>query len=351
MTNPIQIGLVGGGMIAQAHMRNFAGDPRTAVRWLAEPNEAARTKSVETFKIPRATADYREMLKDPALDAVVVCTPPSSHVEIGVAVLRAGKHLLMEKPLSLDAARARVLLEEAERHPHLKVSGCSARHARLNPKFAVVRRMIAEGRLGRVYHVHHRALSRQGRGGVEYNPNAKWFLDRKIAGGGPLFDWGVYDLSFHLGVLGEPALIQADGFCINGLDRVAHGAPAFTVEEHGGALMTFAGGIKYYWERANNSHVEVPNQTTILGTAGGLRFGYCTWDGPQIEFFDVADEGTGKARKTVIDVDMSGHVDDMNALGKAFIAFLAGEGPAPMPLATEVTNLAILDRVYQAANW
>lgn len=346
-----QIGVIGGGMIAQAHLKNFAADARTAVRWLAEINPEARAKTVEAFKIPHATADYQEMLKDPALDAVVVCTPPNSHREIGTAALRAGKHLLMEKPLTTTMDDARALLAEAAKHPQLKISGCSCRHARLNPKFAVIKKLIDDGRIGRVYYVHHRALGRQGRGGVEYNPNAKWFLDRTKAGGGPLYDWGVYDLSFHLGLLGEPALEKVDAFCINGLDRVAHGAPVFTVEEHGGGLMTFAGGIKYWYERASNAHVEAPNQTTILGTKGGLRFGFCTWDSAEIELFDVADEGTGKARKEVITVDMTPHKGDMDELGRAFIQYLVGEGPCPMPLDLEVRNLGILHAIYESAGW
>jgi predicted dehydrogenase len=352
MTKQFQIGIVGGGMIAQAHMKNFAGDSRAKLTWIAEINPDARAASAKTFDIANTTADYREMLKDPALDAVVVCTPPISHREIGIAVLQAGKHLLMEKPLTLTMEDAHALQAEARKHPELKVSGCSARHARLQPKFAFIKKIIDSGKLGKIYLVHHRSLSRQGRGGIEYHPAAKWFLDRSKSGGGPLYDWGVYDMSFHLGLLGEPELLKLDAFCVNGLDKVAHGAPVFTVEEHGGAFMTFAGGIKYWWERASNVHTEEPNRTTILGTTGGLRFGYCSWDPATVEYFDVADAGTGKARVEKLEVDMSSHKDgDMAPLGKAFIDFLAGVGPAPMTFELEIKNLDILHKVYQAANW
>jgi predicted dehydrogenase len=351
MAKQLQIGVIGGGQIAQAHMKNFSGDPRSTVRWLAEINPEAREKSVAAFKIPHATGDYREMLKDPELDAVVICTPPVSHSEIGIAVLRAGKHLLVEKPLTVRMDDARKLLAEVKKHPKLKVSGCSCRHARLNPKFAFVKQLIDDGKIGRPYLVHHRALGRQGRGGVEYNPNAKWFLDRVKAGGGPLYDWGVYDLSFHLGVLGQPKLEKVEAFCVNGLDRVAHGAPVFSVEEHGGAFMRFKGGINYWWERSTNSHVEQPNQTVILGTKGGLRFGYCSWDSADFEYFDVENDGTGKARKQILKCDMQGHNDDMHPLGKGFISFVLGEGPCPMPLDIELENLAVMHAVYDAADW
>lgn len=347
-----QIGIIGAGQIAQAHMKNFLNDPRTSLRWVAELNPQALEKAATEFKIPNKTTDYKQMLADQALDAVVVCTPPVSHRPIAIDVLQAGKHLLLEKPLTLTVADAELLLAEVKKHPQLKVSGCSARHARLNPKFAYIKKLIDDGKLGRVYHVHHRCLGRQGRGGIEYNPAARWFLDRAKAGGGPLYDWGVYDLSFHLGILGQPTLQKVSGFCINGLDRVPFGDGPFTVEEHGGAFMTFQGGLTYYWERASNVHNEAPHQTSIMGTKGGLRFGYCSWDSPELEFYDVDQDGVGKARKEILKVDMSSHHDgDMPPLGRAFVAYLAGEGPAPMPLDIEVANLRILHAVYAAANW
>ncbi len=348
---PLQIGIIGGGMIAQAHMQNFADDPRTELRWLAEVNPVARKASKKKFAVPHAVTHYRRMLQDPALDAVVVCTPPFTHLRMGLDVLAAGKHLLMEKPLTVTLKDAKRLLAAAQAHPELKVSGCSCRHARLNPKFAFIKNLIDSGKLGDIYFVHHRAVGRQGRGGIEYNPPAKWFLNRVLAGGGPLFDWGVYDLSFHLGILGEPALEKVDSFCVSHLDKVDPGTDIYTVEEHGAGFLTFAGGLKYYWERANNAHAEVPNRTTIYGTKGGLSFGYCSWDGDTVDYFSVDDDGKGKAQKETLTVDLAAHPGDMPALGKAYIDYLCDAGPIPMPLELEVKNLDIMHRVYKAAKW
>jgi predicted dehydrogenase len=347
-----QIGIIGGGMVAQMHLKHWCAEPRVQVRWLAEINDQARAAVAQKFSIHRTTADYRQVLADPEVNAVVVCTPPSLHVRMGIDAMHAGKHLLMEKPLSVDMPSARRLVAAANERPTLKVSGCSARHARLIPKFPLVKKMIADGKLGRVYFIHHRAVARQGRGGIEYNPPAKWFLDRKIAGGGPLLDWGVYDLSFHLGVLDDkPQLQSVEAFCINGLDKVDPGSPTFTVEEHGGAFMTFTGGLRYFWERATNAHAEIPNQTTIYGTEGGLRFGFCSWDSPEIEYFSVDNAGRGKAQKEILRAEKPEGHDDMGVLIKAYVDCLAGQGPVPMPLVTELKNLDILYRVYAAAGW
>jgi predicted dehydrogenase len=353
MAKKIQIGFIGGGMIANAHMRNFHADRRTEIRALADVNENALQAMGAEYGIAHLTTNYKELLKDPELDAVVVCTPPGLHCQIGIDVLRAQKHLIMEKPLTRTPAEARRLLKEAQKHPDLMVTGCSCRHARLQPKYPYVKRLIDSGKIGDVYFVHHRAVSRQGRPGIEYHPTAKWFLDREMAGGGPLYDWGVYDLSFHLGVLGEPTFKRCEAFCVNGLDRVPAGTKTFTVEEHGGALLSFENGLKYFWERASNAHHEVPNQTSIYGTKGGLRFTYTSFgEVHEIEHFYTANSGKGAAKKRVYTVNMSRHdKGDMHPVGQAIIKALQGKGPVPMPFELEVKNLEILHAVYKAANW
>ncbi len=347
----IQVGIIGSGMIAQEHMLNFVNDKRTELRWIVDLNPEALAKSAEKFNVPMTTANYTDILNDSELDVVVVCTPPSTHLDMGLQAINAGKHLLMEKPLTVSMTETRRLVTAASRNPELKISGCTARHARLQPKYTFVKKFIDEGKLGDIYYIHHRAVARQSRGGIEYNPPAKWFLNRKIAGGGPMFDWGVYDMSFHLGLLGEPRFIKADGFCVNGLDKVNPGTDTFTVEEHGCAMMTFEGGLKYYWERASNANMESPNQTAIYGTKGGLKFGYCSWDDPTVEFFYVDEDGKGKAQTEKFTVDMEGHPGDMVNLGKAYIDYLCGDGPVPMPLEREMINLQILHNVYRAAGW
>ena len=348
----LQIGIVGGGMIAQAHMNNFRDDHRTEIRWLAEIDKAALGTVAKEYAVPRQTVDYREMLADKELDAVVTCTPPSSHCRIGIDTLRAKKHLMMEKPLARTVTEAKRLLREVHKHPELMVTGCSCRHARLNPKFKHVKQLIESGKLGEIYFIHHRVVGRQERPGIEYHPTAKWFLDRELAGGGPLWDWGVYDLSFHLGVLDQPQLERVEAFCVNGLDQVNPGTSRFTVEEHGGAMMHFTNGLKYFWERAANAHLQVPNQTCIYGTKGGIRFDYTSWGSNEIEFFYVGKAGHGKPRSRILKVHMANHNrGDMYPLGQAFIKGVQKRGPAPMPLDIEVKNLEILNKIYKAANW
>jgi predicted dehydrogenase len=189
------------------------------------------------------------------------------------------------------------MMKVKAQYPELVAMECSGRHSRLNPKFTLVKELISSGALGEVYHIHHQSVSRQNRPGIEFHPLAKWFLDKSRAGGGPLFDWGVYDLSFHLGVLDDrPQLEEVRSVCLtSGLDEVDPGTDIYDVEEHLVVHMQLSGGISYHWERGAHAHMEVPNETRIYGTRGGVKLAYCTWDDPAISFFDL--DKQGKARE------------------------------------------------------
>lgn len=139
-----------------------------------------------------------------------------------------------------------------------------------------------------------------------------------------MFDWGVYDLSFHLGVLGDrPDLERIEGVMMkDGLDGVDPGAETYDVEEHFVVNMILTGNISYCWERGAHANVAVPNETRIFGTRGGIKLAYCTWDDPRITVYDL--DPSGKARERCEEVDMTGHLHDGYALVDHFIRVMDG---------------------------
>jgi predicted dehydrogenase len=291
------------------------------------------------------------MLKSSEVEAVIICTPPTLHKPMFIDALEAGKHVFVEKPVAMSIDEITEMMEAKKKFPHLKTSACSARHARLQPKFRKVKEIIDSGALGEIYFMHHNCVWRQARPGIEYHPAAKWFLNRKISGGGPLFDWGVYDLSFHLGVLSDqPELKKIQSvFLKNGLDLVDPGTDIFDVEEHFAANLELSNGLHFYWERSTNANMHEDNQTRIYGTKGGLKFGFCSWDPPSIEFFDVKDEGKGEARSEVIQLDMDAHEDDELELSKHFINVLEDVEKPAMPIELEAKHLDIIFKLYKEA--
>jgi predicted dehydrogenase len=213
--------------------------------------------------------------------------------------------------------------------------------------------MIGAGELGRVYFIHHRGTNRRGRAGMEYNPDAPWFVDRSKAGGGPMTDWGGYDFAFHLGLVGDPAFVRAEAFCVNGLDRMESRPDSFTIEEHGATMMQFEDGLRYYWERGGNAHCEVPHETIIHGTKGALKLSYCPWDSMDIEHYWVADDGRGEAGSSTITLENTWEPGpgDTAAMAEAFVARILDGAPLPISPEQEVVNLKIVEAVYAAAGW
>lgn len=347
MEKNIVVGIIGAGMIAEKHIVGLQKTGRAKVKWVARENGEKLKSFQEKYSIPFGTTDYRDILADSEVDAVVITAPPAFHYAMFVDAVNAGKHILLEKPAAVSKSHVDSMVALAAEHPELLISDCSSRHARLQPKFKIVKSIIDSGKLGEIYFIHHNAVARQSRPGIEYHPSAKWFLNKNIAGGGVLFDWGVYDLSFHLGVLGDvPQLEKSDLlFMKNGLDNVDPGTDIFDVEEHFAVSMQFSGGLRYYWEHATNANMEATNETRIYGTRGGIKLSFCSWENPDIELFDVEDQGRGKARKELIHVDLQGH-DDNDALSQHFVNALLGEEKIEMPLSLAAKHLDIIFGIY-----
>jgi len=343
------IGVIGAGWIAKAHMGFLLETGRANITWIAARNPENLEKVRSKFDIPNKTHDYHDILKDPAVEVVLIATPPDTHREMFIETIRAGKHVLLEKPMALNMEELEEMMEVKAQHPDLIVMDCSARHSRLNPKFTLVKELISSGALGEVYHIHHQSVDRQNRPGIEFHPIAKWFLDKSRAGGGPLFDWGVYDLSFHLGILGdEPELERVDSVVLRtGLDDVDPETEIYDVEEHMVVNMKLSGGISYYWERGAHAHVEVPNETRIYGTLGGVKLAYCTWDDPTIIFYDL--DENGKAHETSYTRDCPKE-EDGYFLSRHLIDVLDGKVQPAVSMETAKKHMEMIFQCRQLAD-
>ena len=259
------LGIIGAGMYGKVLMRHFQQDERANIIWVNSASEATTRSAAEDFGIKNWTLDYREVLADPTVDAVVISTPPYMHAEQLTVALESGKHALIEKPLADSLESAKKIVSAVEHAKGLIVLDASCRHARLTPKFRFIKAIIDSGRLGQVYHIHHNHLSRSTF--IEWNPSGAWAMNKELAGGGPFIDWGVYDLSFHLGLLDdEPELKSMRNFSRNDLRDVSRLVVFSDVEQHGAAWLEFSDGLTYYYERGAGVHGETANETRIYGT-------------------------------------------------------------------------------------
>jgi len=338
-------GIIGAGMIARAHLANLNRTGRIRLKWLAARNPENLEKVRAEFSVEHKTHDYRDMLRDPELDLVVITTPPDLHKAMFIEAMRAGKHVLLEKPMAMSLEEIDAMLEVKAQFPEQVAMECSGRHSRLIPKYHKVKEIIDSGGLGTIYAIHHNSVGRQSRPGIEYHPTAKWFLNKAIAGGGPLFDWGVYDLSFHLGVLGDRHHVEKiyQVMLKSGLDQVDPGCDIYDVEEHFILNLQLTDQIHYYWERSGHANMEVRNETRIYGTRGGIKLGFNSWDPPSLTVYSLGADN--QTQEEVLELDYEGF-DDGYALSEHLLRVLDGEEEPIISMELARKHMEIIFKCY-----
>ena len=200
MFNAAIIGVSGFGAV---HYQDFvrehaAGRIRpvgaTVINQAEEPEKCAWLRSIGC---PLYT-DYREMLKDKSLDIVLVLTPNNMHCEITVAALNAGKHVICEKPMAMNYAEAKKMLEARDKSGKILTIGYQNRY-RSDALYA--KKLAEKNYFGDIYYAEAHAVRRRG------VPTWGVFIDKEKQGGGPLIDIGTHALDLTLFIMNnyEPA--------------------------------------------------------------------------------------------------------------------------------------------------
>ncbi|OWY64122.1 oxidoreductase [cyanobacterium TDX16] len=115
MKDTIAIGVIGYGYWGPNLVRNFSEIPGAQVRTVSDFKPDLLAKAQTRYPTLQVTTDYRDILKDPKIDAVAIATPVSTHFDLALAALQAGKHVLVEKPMTTSSEQAMRLIEEAQR--------------------------------------------------------------------------------------------------------------------------------------------------------------------------------------------------------------------------------------------
>ena len=197
------VAVIGCGRIAnQAHLPSISAIDGVRIKYacdiLIEKAEAAKEKFP---KIENITADYKEVLADPEVEAVWVLTPNYAHYTISMDALRAGKHVLCEKPITINYQLSCEMAEEAKKQGKiLNIGVCNRFHKPVEQ----LREMNLNGEFGNIYHVYcsfRDCRCIPGLGGA--------FTTKKESGGGVLIDWGIHFFDLILYILGDAKIKTA----------------------------------------------------------------------------------------------------------------------------------------------
>lgn len=238
-------GIMGPGWIAERFTESLQQNTGQNITAVGSRSLSRATAFAEAFQIPAAYGSYEELAAAPDVDIVYVSTPHTGHHAAAVLAIEAGKHVLIEKPLGLNADQARDI---AARSAAAGVFAAEAMWTFFLPKFDVIRQILAAGTLGTITTVFAEY-------GEHFDPSHRIF-DPNLAGG-PLLDLGTYPLALITEVLGSPRELHAVGQA---------GESGINLQLS--AVMAFDGGA----QAVMNTHVHnfTPTSATIVGSKATL---------------------------------------------------------------------------------
>ena len=209
----MKVAVIGCGTIANAaHIPSYMNNEKAEIKYFCDLILEKAEAAVEKYGCGTAITNYQDALNDPEIVAISVCTPNNSHAEISMAAMRAGKHVLCEKPAARTYTEA--LEMQKVQHETGKILNIGVVN-RFNDNVNKIKEYIDSGKLGEVYRVYvsfraHRSIP--GLGGA--------FTTKAIAGGGALIDWGVHYLDIVMYCCGDPKVntVTGEAFCKLGKD-------------------------------------------------------------------------------------------------------------------------------------
>ena len=281
----LRVGFIGAGGIADLQLRLLRARDDVEIVAFSDVNKKQLSKRQGEFPEAQTYTDYGSMLKKESLDAVSVCTPNILHAAPTVAALKAGCHVLVEKPMAMTVAEARRMLKASQTYKKKLIIGFQYRY---DPRSQYLRRNYDEGVFGNVLYTRVQAIRRRG------IPNWGVFGRKELQGGGPLIDIGVHVLEMAHYCMGSPTPVSASADMFTYLgnqpsNKIVSMWPnwdhkTYTVEDLAVGRIKFANGAVMHIESAFAAHV--PEQSVMNFQMMGDKAG-ATWD-PATIFTDEA---------------------------------------------------------------
>ena len=335
------VAVIGAGGIGQDHLASFRLHPAARVAALAEVSPERGREAAEKFGIPELVTDYRVLLRRPDIDVVSIALPNYLHASVALAALRAGKNVMLDKPMATNARDAAKLVAEAKKQGVLFMVG---QNFRFNAETQTAKQVVERGELGDIYHAKTSWSRRAGIPRI-----GSWFTQRRFAGGGCTYDIGVHALDRCLYLLGEfdAAAVSGQTFAKFGPRGLGNGgwgrseidpkAP-FDVDDLSVALIKLRSGRSVLLEASWAAHgplIDV-NETQLFGTEAGLSL-------PPVRMFKQARGGYVKE-----EIDALPPLVNTNRMVH-FIDCLLGKAKPFVKPSESLAVQKILDAIYVSA--
>jgi len=284
-----RVGCIGAGGIARiVHLKGYDEHPNVEITAVCDTDLERAQTVADQFGIPKVFKRYQDLVKED-IDAVSVCTPNAFHAPASIAAMKAGKDVLCEKPMALNARQAENMLDVANQTGQILML---ALNNRFEPGAAFIRSLVKKGTLGQIYSA--RAVWRR-RWGVP----GGWFRTKKLAGGGCLIDLGVHMIDVAMYMAGFPAPKSVTGATYSKFASVlGNGREPYDVDDAAYGFLRFPGGETMQVEITWVCHAaQRPDEIEVVlaGTKGGASLfptkAFTMIDGRHVEISPVSLQG------------------------------------------------------------
>lgn len=342
MATTLKIGVIGTGGIVNTHMPGWATSGITEVVAGSDVSEEAMVKWGERYGVTKLSTKAEDIINDPDIDIIDICTPNNYHAPLAIAAMQAGKHVICEKPLAPNPDTIREMIAARDASGKLLMT---AQHQRFRGISKAMKKEIDAGALGDVYHARGWMLRRSA---MLPRPG---FIYKRHSGGGACIDIGVHILDLTLWFMGNPNPIAVSGvsrselafhkgtFSIWSPDPV----PAdMDVEEFAAAFVRFDNGATLILEVSWFLHHDTPSedmQMWLYGTNGGSQW-------PKCEIYSTNYETQQQYNRTLqITKDAAeAHAQECIEFAQA----VANGAPSPVPAEQSLQVQMILDGIYRS---
>ncbi|MCJ2164405.1 MULTISPECIES: Gfo/Idh/MocA family oxidoreductase [unclassified Pseudodesulfovibrio] len=286
-------------------------------------NEKSAHIAAKALNIPKAYGSYEQLLANPNIDAVYIPLPNHLHVQWAMTALEAGKHVLCEKPIGLNTAEARTLMDTAAKHPDLKIM--EAFMYRHHPQWIEAGKLVTTGAIGELVTIQSFFSY--------YNANPENIRNKADIGGGGLMDIGCYNISLSRFLFRrEPDRVA--GFM--DLD------PTFGTDRLFSGMMNFAGKVSTF---TCSTQLAEYQRVNILGTTGRIEI-LIPFNAPPDKPCTIIlqDDSTDTVENISFDA-----CDQYTIQADRFAMAVINNTDVPTPLSDALNNMHVLETLVKSA--
>jgi len=305
MTKKLNVGIVGCGFMGRTHSNAYhrvnqffdvAYQP--VLKALADNMKERAEEFARRWGWQRVETDWRKLVEAPDIDLVDICTPNNTHGEIALAAAAAGKMILCEKPLAMNLAEARAMVQAVEKSGRPNMVMFNYRRV---PAIALAKQIIDEGKLGRIF--HYRAtyfqdwtISRN----VPVGGLANWRLDKNVAGAGVSGDLSAHNIDTAIWLNGSVAEVSGMTEIFIPDRKRPDGSPArVEIDDVCTFLARFANGSNGTFEATRYARGRKnKNSFEVNGEKGSIYFDL--EDMHQLQYFNHEDPAHLRGWRTIL---------------------------------------------------